>query len=62
MYLVAALIVSILSSINGSRVDRTKAHNLSDILTMGLCGMLCGHGDFTVMAEFAKALKTRTNN
>jgi predicted transposase YbfD/YdcC len=25
---------------------------------MGLCGMLCGHSDFTVMAEFAKARKT----
>jgi predicted transposase YbfD/YdcC len=51
-------LVSILSSINDPRVDRTKAHNLCDILTMGLCGMLCGHSDFTVMAEFAKARKT----
>ena len=51
-------LVSILSSINDPRVDRTKAHNLCDILTMGLCAMLCGHSDFTVMAEFAKARKT----
>ena len=51
-------LASILSSINDPRVDRTKAHNLGDILTMGLCGMLCGHSDFTVMAEFAKARKT----
>ncbi len=51
-------LVTILSSINDPRVDRTKAHNLCDILTMSLCGMLCGHSDFTVMAEFAKARKT----
>jgi predicted transposase YbfD/YdcC len=51
-------LVSILSSINDPRVDRTKAHDLCDILTMGLCAMLCGHSDFTVIAEFAKARKT----
>jgi predicted transposase YbfD/YdcC len=51
-------LVTILSSITDPRVDRTRDHELCDILTIGLCSMLCGHSDFTVMAEFAKARKT----
>ncbi len=43
-----------MSSVHDPRVERTKTHKLSDIHTIGLCGMLCGHGDFTVMEEFAR--------
>jgi len=48
-------LVTILSSIRDPRVDRTKRHKLCDILTIGLCAMLAGHSDFTVMHAFAVA-------
>ena len=37
------------------RVDRTKAHRLSDILTIALCGVLCGANDGVAVATFAHA-------
>ena len=51
-------LVTILSSIDDPRMDRTKQHKLCDILTIALCGMLCGHSEFTAMAELAKARRT----
>lgn len=50
-------LVTILSSIKDPRVDRRREHKLCDILTIALCSMLCGHSDFTTMAEFARARK-----
>jgi predicted transposase YbfD/YdcC len=44
-----------MSSIRDPRIDRTRHHKLCDILTIGLCSMLCGHSDFTVMHAFVKA-------
>ncbi len=48
-------LVTILSSIKDPRVERRREHKLCDILTIGLCSMLCGQSDFTAMAEFARA-------
>ena len=50
-------LVTIMSTVRDPRVERTRAHKLCDILTIGLCSMLCGHGDFTEMEEFAKVRK-----
>lgn len=36
------------------RVDRTKKHNLIDILFMGVCSTLCGGEGFTDMEDFAE--------
>jgi len=48
-------LVTLLTSVNDPRVARTRAHKLVDILTIGLCSMLCGHGGFTDMEDFGKA-------
>jgi len=37
------------------RVERTKAHLLIDILTIGLCAILCGGEGWTDMATFGRA-------
>lgn len=37
------------------RVDGTKRHQLLDILTIALCAVICGAGDFVGMATFAEA-------
>ncbi len=37
------------------RVERTKAHLLLDILTIGLCAILCGGEGWTDMATFGRA-------
>jgi predicted transposase YbfD/YdcC len=37
------------------RVERTKAHLLVDILTIGLCAVLCGGEGWTDMATFGQA-------
>jgi predicted transposase YbfD/YdcC len=37
------------------RVERTKRHQLLDILTIALCAVLCGADDFVGMATFAGA-------
>lgn len=36
------------------RIDRTKKHNLIDILFMGVCSTLCGGEGFTDMEDFAE--------
>lgn len=36
------------------RVDRTKKHNLIDILFIGVCTMICGGEGFTDMEDFAE--------
>jgi predicted transposase YbfD/YdcC len=37
------------------RVERTKAHLLIDVLTIGLCAILCGGEGWTDMATFGRA-------
>lgn len=42
-------------SLPDPRVERTKAHLLIDILTIGLCAVLCGGAGWTDMATFGQA-------
>jgi hypothetical protein len=37
------------------RVERTRAHNLLDILTITICAVLCGADGLTEMETFGKA-------
>ncbi|CAN5293256.1 hypothetical protein BH23VER1_BH23VER1_12430 [soil metagenome] len=37
------------------RVDRRKLHDLTDILVIAACAMICGRGQFTHMAAFGRA-------
>src|SRR5512146_1235810 len=39
------------------RVDRTKLHKLEDILTLALCGVICGAETWVDIVEFADAKK-----
>ena len=39
----------------GPRVERTKEHRLVDILTIGLCAVLCGADGWTDMEAFGRA-------
>ena len=42
-------------SLPDPRVERTKEHLLVDILTIGLCAVLCGGEGWTDMATFGQA-------
>ena len=37
------------------RVERSKAHPLVDILTIGLCAVICGADGWTDMETFGRA-------
>jgi predicted transposase YbfD/YdcC len=41
-------------TIEDSRVQRTQRHNLTDILVIATCAMLCGQGHYTHMEAFGK--------
>ena len=43
------------ASLTDPRVDRTKAHALSDILTITICAVICGANDWVAVEEFGKA-------
>jgi predicted transposase YbfD/YdcC len=44
-----------LQGIEDPRVERTRAHNLLDILVIGVCCLICGGEGFTDMETFGKA-------
>lgn len=44
-----------LMSVDDPRVDRTKGHNLLDILTIAICAVLCGVDHWTEMERFGKS-------
>ena len=43
------------ASLPGPRVKRTKEHRLVDILTIGLCAVICGADGWTDMETFGRA-------
>ena len=53
----AATFIEHLSIIPDPRVNRTKHHELTDILVIVLCTLLCGGESFYDMEEFGKAKK-----
>jgi hypothetical protein len=44
--------------IEDPRVDRTKKHNLMELLVIAICAILCGADDFASIEEFGKARKS----
>ncbi len=42
-------------SLADPRVDRTKDHDLNDVLVIAMCALLCGAESFNDMADFGKA-------
>jgi predicted transposase YbfD/YdcC len=43
------------ATLTDPRVDRTKAHRLGDIVTIALCGVLCGANDWVAVETFGRA-------
>lgn len=43
------------ASLTDPRIDRTKYHQLLDILTIALCAIICGADEWVAMEEFGKA-------
>ena len=48
-------ILDYFKEIEDPRVERTKKHNLMDILVIAICAILCGADDFASIEEFGKA-------
>lgn len=46
-------LLTLLEEVPDPRVDRTKDHDLADLLAIGLCTILCGGDSFYDMEEFA---------
>jgi hypothetical protein len=42
----------IFSSLKDLRIDRTKLHNLLDIILLSICAVLCGAENWIDIAEF----------
>lgn len=53
--LCAARITEHFAELTDPRVDRTKAHCLSDIITLAICAVICGAHDWVAIEEFGKA-------
>ncbi len=45
----------IFSSLKDTRIDRTKLHNLLDIILLSICAVLCGAETWIDIAEFGQA-------
>jgi predicted transposase YbfD/YdcC len=43
------------SQLSDLRIDRTKEHKLIDILTIAICGMLCGADNWVAMEQYGNA-------
>jgi predicted transposase YbfD/YdcC len=47
-------LVSMISEIEDPRREHGRLHKIEDVLTIGLCTILCGHSEFTEMAFFGE--------
>jgi len=47
-------LVSIISEVQDPRREHGRLHKIEDVLTIGLCTVLCGHSEFTEMAFFGE--------
>lgn len=43
------------NELQDSRMERTKRHTLTDILTIAICAVICGAEGWTQVEEFGKA-------
>lgn len=49
------LIIEQFSAMTDPRVERTRLHNLTDIVAIAICAAVCGADDFVEIEEFGKA-------
>lgn len=47
-------LVSIISEVQDPRREHGRLHKIEDVLTIGLCTILCGHSEFTEMEFFGE--------
>jgi hypothetical protein len=43
------------SKLTDPRIDRTKEHKLIDILTIAICGMICGANNWVAMEQYGNS-------
>lgn len=43
------------ANLTDPRIDRTKEHKLIDILTIAICGMICGADNWVAMEQYGKS-------
>ncbi len=48
-------LLSELSKINDSRLDRQKLHKLIDIFTITVCGVICGVNTWNEIAQYGQS-------
>ncbi len=48
-------LTAVFQAVGDPRLDRTKRHNLLDILVIGICTLLCGGESFNDMEDFGRA-------
>ena len=51
-----------LQGVEDPRIDRTREHELIDILVIGICCLICGGEGFTDMETFGKAIENSPAN
>ena len=52
-----ASLISIFSALDDPRIDRTKRHSLTHIITIAVCAVVCGADSWVDMEEFGKSRK-----
>jgi hypothetical protein len=50
------------SKLTDPRIDRTKEHKLIDILTIAICGMICGADNWVAMEQYGKSSRFAPNS
>src|SRR5260221_1682661 len=50
------------SSLTDPRIERTKRHNLIDIISIALCGIICGADNWVDIEEFGKSKESWLRN
>lgn len=48
-------LATIFAAVEDPRVERTKQHRLVDIITIAVCGVICGAEGWVEIEEFGKA-------
>ena len=51
----ASTIVDHFAAVEDPRIDRNKRHALRDILTIAICGVICGAETWVEIAAFGRA-------
>ena len=50
-------LISIFSALEDPRIERTKRHNLTDIIAIAICAVVCGADSWVDMEVFGKSRK-----